>query len=118
MTLLKAIVAALAAVLAAVLPGLIAGGPLGLVGWINVVLLAAGAIQVYNASNGVPGWPIAKAVAAIVTAAGVVAVSALSDSSITPGEWVQIATAALGAVAVFSVPNVYAARPAPPAAPA
>jgi peptidoglycan biosynthesis protein MviN/MurJ (putative lipid II flippase) len=111
MTVAKALCAVLAAVLAGVLPGLIAGGPLGLVGWINVVLLALGAIQTYNAAN-LPGWPIAKTVAAVITAGGVVAVSALSDSNISPGEWIQIITALVGAIAVFSVPNQHVVPPA------
>lgn len=112
MTVAKAIVAAVIAVLAAVLPGLIVDGPMGLSGWLNVVMLACGAIQVYNAGNEIPGWPIAKTVAAAVSAGGVVAISALTDGIITPGEWVQVATAVVGAVAVFWIPNRTRVAPA------
>jgi hypothetical protein len=105
MTILKALVAVLAAVLAAVLPGLTVGGEFGLVQILNVVVLAAAAIQVYNAAN-IPGWPIAKLIAAVVGAGLVVAISALSDNRVDPAEWVQIIIAVLGAAGVGVVPNV------------
>ena len=105
MSVAKTIVQVIVAVLAAILPSLLVGQPLGLVGWINIVVLAAGAVQVYNASNLVPGWPIAKAIASAVAAVGVVLISALSDGGVTAGEWVQIITALLGSGAVFAVPN-------------
>lgn len=104
MSLAKAIVAALAAILAGVLPGLIVDQPLGLSGILNIVALAAGAVQVYNATN-IPGWNLAKLIASVVTAGVVVAISALSDGSITPGEWVQVATAVAAAVGVFWAPG-------------
>ncbi len=104
----KTLVAALAAVLAAILPGLTTDVPLGLAGIVNVIVLAAGAIQVFNAAN-IPGWPVAKLIAAAVAAAGVVVISAWSDQVITSAEWVQIALAVLGALGVWAVPN---SRPA------
>lgn len=100
----KALVALVAAVLAAVLPGFTGNGPIGWSGWVNVILLAAGAIQVYNASNDIPGWNIAKTVASAVTAGGVVLVSAMSDG-VGPGEWIQVVIAVLGVLAVYAAPN-------------
>ena len=47
----------------------------------------------------------AKAVVALVTAAAIAAQTALSDGVITASEWVSIAIAALGAIAVYRVPN-------------
>lgn len=101
--LLKSAVAALAAILAAILPGL-SDGPMGLSEWANVVVLAAGAIQVYNAAN-IPGWRYAKTVAAVVTAGGVVAVSAFSDGAVSPSEWIQIGLAVANSAGVYFVPG-------------
>ena len=100
----KAIAAVLAAVLAAVVPALAVDGPLGLVGWINVLVLAAGAVQVYNAAN-IPGWPYAKLGAAIVSAAAVALLSGLGDGVLDRTDWIQIFVATLGAFAVYRVPN-------------
>lgn len=113
----KTLVAVLAAVLAAVLPGLTGidtDHQFGLVQLVNVVVLAAGAVQVYNAPN-ISGWPIAKTIAAAVAAGGVVVISAVSDSVIDPAEWVQIALAVLGAIGVYAIPNS-GGRPAAAAA--
>jgi hypothetical protein len=109
----KAIAAAVAAVLAAVVPALYVPGPLGFAEWVNIVLLACGAIQIYNSAN-LPGhWEYAKMIAAVVTAAGVAVSSALSDGDVTRGEWVQIAIAMFGAFAVYRTPNApVAAGPA------
>lgn len=103
MTVVKAILAAVAAVLAAVLPALTVA-PLDFAGWVNVVILAAGAVMVYNASNDVPGWPYAKLIASIVSAVAVVLVSSLSGG-ITTAEVVQMIVAGIGAVVVGVVPN-------------
>lgn len=100
----KSIVAVLAAVLAAVVPALI-GGPLGFSGWVNVIILAAGAIHVYNTSNRIPGWEYAKLIAAVVSAAAVAVSSALSDHDVTRVEWIQVILAAFGAFAVYGTPN-------------
>jgi hypothetical protein len=109
----KAIAAAVAAVLAAVIPALYVSGPLGFAEWVNIILLACGAIQVFNSSNLIPHWEYAKMIAAVVTAAGVAISSALSDGDVTRGEWVQIAVAMFGAFAVYRVSNApVAAAPA------
>lgn len=99
----KTLVAVLAAVLAAVLPGL-TGDTFGLVELVNVTILAAGAIQVFNAGN-LPSFRYAKTVAAAVAALGVVFISAWTDFRISPAEVVQMILAVLGAVGVATVPN-------------
>jgi hypothetical protein len=103
----KAIAAVLAAVLAAVVPAIAVDGPLSFTDWVNVVILAAGAIQIYSATN-TTTWPYAKLIAAVVTATAVVILSAWSDGSIDRVEWVQIATAALGAFVTYRIPNTSA----------
>jgi hypothetical protein len=100
----KAIAAVLAAVLAAVVPAIAVDGPLNFAAWVNVVILAAGAVQVYNTTN-TTAWGYGKLISAVVTAAAVVVLSAWSDGSIDRVEWVQIATAALGAFVTYRLPN-------------
>lgn len=48
----------------------------------------------------------AKAIVACLTAALVAAQTAISDGHITSSDWITIALAALGALAVYAVPNV------------
>ncbi len=48
---------------------------------------------------------IAKFLVAAATAGLVALGAAVTDGTITAGEWVAIATAAVGAVAVYLVPN-------------
>lgn len=100
----KAIAALAAAVLAAVVPALYSDAPLGFAGWVNVIILAGGAIHVFNSAN-LPYWEYGKLVAAVVTAGAVVLSSALSDAHVTRIEWIQVATATLGAFVVYRVPN-------------
>lgn len=100
----KAIAAAVAAVLGAVIPALYVAGPLTVADWINVLILACGAIHVYNASN-LAHWDYAKCIAAVVSTAAVAISSALSDGAVTRVEWIQVAVAALGAFAVYRIPN-------------
>lgn len=103
MPIAKTLVAALMAVLAAILPGL-TDGPMGLPEWLNVVVLAAGALQVYNAGN-VPGWRFAKLIAAAISAGVVILISAISDGVVSPAETIQITLAVAQAVGVWGVPN-------------
>lgn len=103
MTYAKTLAAALAAVLAAVMPALYTDDGFGLTNWVNVVILACGAIQVFSAPN-VAGWDFAKLVASVVSAAAVVLSSALADG-VSAAEWIQICVAALGAFCVYRVPN-------------
>ena len=100
----KALAALAAAILAAIVPALYSDAPLGFAGWVNVIILAAGAIHVYNAGN-LPYWEYAKLIAAVATAGAVVLSSALSDGRVTRVEWIQVAVAVLGAFAVYRVAN-------------
>jgi hypothetical protein len=52
----------------------------------------------------------AKAIVAAATAALVAVGAALTDDTVTTGEWVTIALAALGALGVYAVPNKDGAR--------
>jgi hypothetical protein len=99
----KGIVSLLFAILAAVLPAVTDTG-MGVVEWINVAALALGTFHVYNASNDLPGWPVAKAIAAVLSAV-LVAVASYVSFGISTTEWIQIAMAGLGAAAVYLTPN-------------
>jgi hypothetical protein len=104
----KAIAAVLGAVLAAVIPILATDQPLDFVAWVNIVILAAGAIQVYSATN-TTTWPYAKLIAAAVSTGAVTTLTVLADGPITRGGWVQIAVAFLAAFATYRLPNTTAA---------
>lgn len=104
MTYAKAYAAAFAAILGVVIPALYGDSQLTVGDWVNVILLACGAVQVFNASN-LYGWEYAKFIASVVSAAGVAVSSAISDDVVTRVEWIQIVTAALGAFAVYRIPN-------------
>jgi hypothetical protein len=101
-TVAKAVVQLVATVLAGLIPALSAG-PLDTTGWINVVILAAGIVMVYNAAN-IPGWSYAKLVASAVSAVAVVLVSSLSGG-ISLAEIIQMVVAFLGALGVGAIPN-------------
>lgn len=112
MTVAKAIVQLVMTVLAAVVPALTAG-PLDTAGWVNIVVLGAGVIMVYNAGN-IPGWSYAKLVASAVAAVAVVLLSALTDGAITSAEIIQMILAGAAAVGVGAIPNGTSAdRPRP-----
>jgi hypothetical protein len=49
--------------------------------------------------------PYLKSVAAAVTAGMIALTAALTDESITAGEWVTVALAVLGALGVYAVEN-------------
>lgn len=55
----------------------------------------------------------AKTIVAALAAAAVALQVALTDSTVTQSEWVQIGVAALAAVGVFLIPNK-PAEPVPP----
>jgi hypothetical protein len=90
--------------LAALIPGLTVGWPLSVTGWINIVVLFAGAIMIYNAAN-LPGYNVAKTIASAVVAVGVGVISALTDGAFMPEEIIQIILAFGAAVGVYLVPN-------------
>jgi hypothetical protein len=100
----KALAALAAAILAAIVPALYSDAPLGFAGWVNVIILAAGAVQIFNAAN-LAGYEYAKLIAAVATAGAVVLSSALSDGDVTRIEWIQVFVSALGAFTVYRLPN-------------
>lgn len=106
MTVAKAIVAVLAAVLAAVVPYMVAG-PLDIIGWFNIIALAAGAVAVFNTAN-IPGWPVAKTIAHAVAVVAVLLMSAWQGGLSTP-EILQLVLAFVGTLSVYVVPNGSAA---------
>lgn len=106
---MKAIIQALATVLAAIVPAF-AAGPLDATGWFNVIVLAMGAIMVYNAAN-IPGWNYAKLIASAVSAVVVLLISVWEGGLTTP-EIMQLILAFLGALGVGAIPNGEGARAA------
>lgn len=102
MTIVKSIVQVVMTILAAVVPGL-ANGPMDTTAWINVIILGAGAIMVYNAGN-IPGWNYAKLIASAVSAVAVLLVSFL-DGGLSGAEVIQLVLAAFSAIGVGAIPN-------------
>lgn len=98
----KALVQLVMTVLAAIVPALSAGA-LDTAGWINVVVLAAGVVMVYNAAN-IPGWSYAKLVASAVSAVAVVLTTALTGG-LDAADYIQMALAAAAALGVGAIPN-------------
>jgi hypothetical protein len=47
----------------------------------------------------------AKIIASAVAAGAIALTAALTDNTITPGEWVSIGLAVLGALGVYAAPN-------------
>lgn len=73
--------------------------------WVNLAILAAGAIAVYFARN-TPSQPWSKTVVAVFTAGVTVLTSAWTDGTIGVDEWVQVAMALVAALNVGLVANV------------
>lgn len=96
----------LAAMAVAVLP-LLTDAPNTPADWINAVLIALGAGTVYIAANlpNEPVWQYTKTFMSAIAAGGVVAVSALTDFSISHTEWYQIIAAVVGVILTYAVPN-------------
>lgn len=103
---MKAVWQVLTAVAVTVLP-LFTDAPNTSADWINAVLVAMGAATVYIAANlaDEPVWQYTKAIMSAISAGGVIAVSALSDFSITHTEWYQIIAAVIGVILTYAVPN-------------
>lgn len=73
--------------------------------WINVVIVALGAVAVLGAGNLPTGvWAYTKTIVAAATAGGVFLQSAISGG-ISTSEWLQLALAILGALGVAAVPG-------------
>lgn len=100
----KAFAAVIATALSAVLAALLTDNAIDTVEWINVAIAAAGALSVFTAPN-VPGAPVTKSALAVITAVLVLAVSLIGDGALSLVDWVQLATAALGALGVYAIPN-------------
>lgn len=114
MTVAKAIVQLVMTVLAAVVPALTVG-PLDAAAWVNIVILGAGVVMVYNAAN-IPGWSYAKLIASAVSAVAVVLVAALtSGHGLNATDYIQMILAAAGALGVGAIPNAASGTAAPTA---
>jgi hypothetical protein len=103
MSVAKAIVQLVMTVLAALVPALTAG-ELGPAEWINLVVIGAGVVMVYNAAN-IPGWSYAKLVASAVSAVAVVLTAAITDGATTSAEIIQMVLAAAAVLGVGAIPN-------------
>lgn len=99
----KALMAVVATILSAVIAALTGDSVIDVGEWINVAILAAGALAVFSGPN-VPGSTITKAVLAVITAVLTLAVN-LVAGGLDLTEWLQLGMAALGALGVYAVPN-------------
>lgn len=99
----KALAAVVATVLSGVVAALTGDNAVSAQEWVNVAILAAGAMSIFAAPN-VPGAPVTKAVLAVVTAVLTLAVNLLAGG-LDVSEWLQLGVAALGALGVYAVPN-------------
>lgn len=99
----KFFAAVVATVLSGVVAALLGDNVVSPTEWVNVAVLAVGALAVFAAPN-VPGARYTKAVLAVLAAVLTVLASAIVGG-ITQVEWYQIALAALAAVGVYAVPN-------------
>lgn len=99
----KALAAVVATVLAAVVAALAGDNAINAQEYVNIAILAVGALGVFAAPN-VPGAAHTKAILAALTA-GLVALASFIVGGVTVVEWLQIALAVLGAFGVFAVPN-------------
>jgi len=96
---MKAVLQLLGAMLAAVVPLVTVANDLTLTEWINVAVVAAGAATVWLTANAPDGvWSYTKTFMSLVSAGGVVLISALGDGSISAVEWMQIGTAVVAAI--------------------
>jgi len=75
--------------------------------WINVFIVALGAVGVLGAGNLPDGvWRYTKTIVSGATAAATLLVSFVSDGgTITPSEWLQVALAAAAALGVLVAPG-------------
>lgn len=99
----KMIAAVVATVLSAVIAALTGDNFIGPVEWINIAIAAVFAAGIFAAPN-VPGSRYTKTVLAVLSAVLVLSVNLIADG-ITVSEWLQLGTAALGALGVYAVPN-------------
>jgi len=98
----KFIAQVVATAIAALVAGL-ADDRLDFTDWVNVGVMALGAVGVLGAGNLPAGvWAYTKTIVAAASAALVLWQSLASDGMAT-SEWVQLAAAALGALGVYAV---------------
>ena len=108
---MKALLQVFGAAMTAILP-LLTGAELSTTEWINVGVVAAGAITVYIAGNQTGTvWEYTKMFMSLVSAGGVVLISALTDDRlISNAEWFQVAVALITVAGVWKVPGPKAAE--------
>jgi hypothetical protein len=99
----KALAAVVATVLSGVIAALAGDAVIDLQEWVNVAILAAGALAVFTAPN-VPGARYTKSALAVITAVLTLAVNLIAGG-LDVTEWLQLGMAALGALGVYAVPN-------------
>lgn len=99
----KAILAVVATVVAGLVAALSGDETISNPEWVNVAILAIGSASVFAAPN-VPGAAYTKSILAVLTAGLTVLASAIIGG-VTVTEWLQIATAGLGAVGVYAFKN-------------
>lgn len=99
----KSVVTVLVAVLSALQASLFNDQVVSSTEWVNVVIAGVTAAAVFAAPN-VPGAVYTKAILAALGAVLTVLASAIIGG-ISPSEWIQIALAGLGTVAVGAVKN-------------
>jgi hypothetical protein len=94
-----------ASVLAAVVAALAGDNMVSNAEWINIAILALGAISVLGAGNLPSGvWKYTKLYVSAATAGLVVLASFLTDG-VTTTEWLQVGIAVLGALGVIAAPG-------------
>lgn len=93
----------LAAILAAIAPALVTNDWTNLTYWVNVMILAVGAYQIWNAQN-TDIWPAGKTYASASMAVLVLLV-AFVDGGVNTGEIIQLVLAALTPFGVYAISN-------------
>jgi hypothetical protein len=101
----KALLQLVAAVLAAVVPAFAdTTNWTDLSHWVNVLILAVGAYQVWNADN-TTYWPMGKMYASLAMSVLMIATGFVTDGVLDVGEIVQLVIAALTPFGVYAVRN-------------
>lgn len=98
----KAIAAGVGAAVMA-LVAVLTDGTVTPVEWATVGVAALGAVGVWNAANLPTSAPFAKAIAAALSAGGVLVI--VLPDGVSSAEWAQVAVAVLAVFAVFGVRN-------------
>lgn len=92
-----------ATVMAAVATALVGDNHISTNEWVNVAILALGAVGVVGAGNLPAGiWAHTKAIVSAATA-GLVLLQSVLTGGVSTTEWFQVALAVLGALGVFAV---------------